>query len=161
MILKKQILNEKPHRFYGQGRQTIAWNEEQVVRLCMLHADDKSASEISGELGCTRNAVIGKIHRLGLSRVDHPNSRPKSKLDSAPHGQRAKRIVNGAKARAAHLLTIVDKPGKTIFELGLCDCRWLFGGEREPAKLFCGEQAVSGKSYCDAHCRKSYQHYRG
>jgi len=46
----------------------MAWNDERVELLKKLWADGLSASQIAGRLGgVTRNAVIGKVHRLGLS----------------------------------------------------------------------------------------------
>lgn len=54
----------------------MAWNEQQVARLKALQADGLSCSQIGAELGCSRNAVIGKLHRLGLS-ASRPPSAPK------------------------------------------------------------------------------------
>ena len=63
----------------------MTWTDERVELLKKLWADGQSASEIAGELGgITRNAVIGKVHRLGLS------GRAKSPSSAAPRPRKAR-----------------------------------------------------------------------
>ena len=74
----------------------MSWTDERVELLKKLWADGLSASQIAGELGgITRNAVIGKVHRLGLSgRAKSPSSaaqRPRKAR--APHMMRVARPV--------------------------------------------------------------------
>ena len=74
------------------GSKYMSWTEERVAILSKLWADGLSASQIAGELGgVTRNAVIGKVHRLGLSGRAKPASssakrvkRPRSTYNSKP-----------------------------------------------------------------------------
>src|SRR6478609_3569038 len=69
--------SESPMTFLDQKRPDMqTWTDERVERLKKLWADGLSASQIAGELGgITRNAVIGKVHRLGLSgRAKAPSS---------------------------------------------------------------------------------------
>src|SRR5436305_6152888 len=79
--------------FLDQKRPDMqTWTDERVERLKKLWADGLSASQIAGELGgITRNAVIGKVHRLGLS------GRAKSPSSAAPRPR---------KARATHMLRV-------------------------------------------------------
>jgi GcrA cell cycle regulator len=65
-------------------RPEMSWTDERVETLKSMWADGKSASQIAKELGgVTRNAVIGKVHRLGLSnRVGGPD-RPEDELQPA------------------------------------------------------------------------------
>src|SRR5438045_4959711 len=60
----------------NQGKRLMSWTDERVELLKILWGDGLSASQIAGELGgITRNAVIGKVHRLGLSgRAKAPSS---------------------------------------------------------------------------------------
>lgn len=63
----------------------MSWTDERVEALKAMWADGKSASQIAKELGggVSRNAVIGKVHRLGLSNRG-PNGEPREELDPAP-----------------------------------------------------------------------------
>src|SRR5579885_266680 len=75
-----------------RGANIMSWTDERVELLKKLWADGLSASQIAVELGgITRNAVIGKVHRLGLS------GRAKSVSAAAPRPR---------KARASHMLRI-------------------------------------------------------
>ena len=66
----------RPSARWEQGQKTMMWTDERVELLKKLWADGLSASQIAAELGgITRNAVIGKVHRLGLSgRAKSPSS---------------------------------------------------------------------------------------
>src|SRR5438445_833919 len=69
----------------NQGKRLMSWTDERVELLKKLWQDGLSASQIAGELGgITRNAVIGKVHRLGLS------GRAKSPSSSAPRVRKAR-----------------------------------------------------------------------
>src|SRR6516162_859162 len=106
----------------------MAWSDEQVTALQQMCAKGASLSDIGQELGYTRNAVAGKVHRLGLSagapehrqqpilRLRQPRSRPEERLV----------IMKSNKElppRAASPVKPEYVP-KTIFELGGGDCRW-------------------------------------
>ncbi|MGO9744500.1 MAG: GcrA family cell cycle regulator [Roseiarcus sp.] len=77
----------------------MSWTEERVELLRQLWLDGKSASQISAALGAglTRNAVIGKVHRLGLAgRAKAPAAQPN--VTAAPKAQAARRRPNGSAA---------------------------------------------------------------
>src|SRR3954464_10249800 len=77
---------------WTRGTLTMSWTDERVELLKKLWADGLSASQIAAELGgVTRNAVIGKVHRLGLA------GRAKSPSSAAPRPR---------KPRAAHMLRV-------------------------------------------------------
>ena len=79
----------------------MAWSEERVALLKKLWMEGQSASQIAKELGdVTRNAVIGKVHRLGLSnRAGGGDTAPKAK--AAPRPQPAAKQVDAKPAKAA------------------------------------------------------------
>ena len=73
----------------------MTWTDERVELLKKLWADGLSASQIAAELGgITRNAVIGKVHRLGLS------GRAKSPSSAAPRPRKARALAHAARAAA-------------------------------------------------------------
>src|SRR5258707_1053279 len=77
----------RPSARWEQGQKTMMWTDERVELLKKLWTDGLSASQIAAELGgITRNAVIGKVHRLGLSgRAKSPTSAaPRPRKPRAP-----------------------------------------------------------------------------
>src|SRR5687768_10570325 len=122
----------------------MTWTDERVELLKKLWADGRSASQIAGELGgITRNAVIGKVHRLGLSgRAKSPSSaaqRPR-KTRAPAHVLRAARpAMRGNTALAfAYDVGVEFEPEpienvipigqrRTILELSEETCRWPIG----------------------------------
>lgn len=67
------------------GKVEMSWTEERVETLKRMWADGQSASQIAKELGdVTRNAVIGKVHRLGLSNRDEPEAAQPAAAAAAP-----------------------------------------------------------------------------
>ena len=159
------------------------WTEERVELLKKLWNDGLSASQIAGELGgVTRNAVIGKVHRLGMSgRAKTPSSsagltRPrKPTVIRAPGGFNSVPPVRGNTAlvpqmraapeprpepRAELLDPNVVVPFServTIMELKDSMCRWPMGDPTHADFRFCGLKTDSGVPYCGYHCRIAYQ----
>ncbi len=163
----------------GSGREdTSGWSEERVTLLMKLWNDGRSASQIAAELGgVTRNAVIGKVHRLGLSgRAKAPSSatprQRKPRLPSTParpsapatRGNTAlKRDIAPAIQPIAEVafepLENVVPIGErcTLMELKESTCRWPIGDPGKPDFVFCGGKAEAGAPYCAYHCRMAYQ----
>jgi GcrA cell cycle regulator len=152
----------------------MTWTDERVEHLKKLWADGLSASQIAAELGgITRNAVIGKVHRLGLSgRAKSPSSaapRPR-KARSHSHMLRVSRpAIRGNTALAhAYDLELEVEPElidniiplgqrRTILELTEETCRWPIGDPGSADFFFCGGQTITGLPYCTYHSRVAYQ----
>src|SRR6266705_4759088 len=84
----KERVEQSPMTFLDQKRPEMqTWTDERVELLKKLWADGLSASQIAGELGgITRNAVIGKVHRLGPSgRAKSPSSAAQRPRKARPH----------------------------------------------------------------------------
>lgn len=154
----------------------MSWTDDRVELLKKLWAEGLSASQIAGRLGSvTRNAVIGKVHRLGLSGRA-TTSRMKS------HRPRARLAVNAkrpAKPRFAQIgnpavralyqgdaepyvapveeLIIPAAERKTIQTLTECSCRWPIGDPQAPEFHFCGKTKVPALPYCEFHARRAFQ----
>lgn len=143
--------------------QTNTWSDERVERLRALFADGLSASQIGAELGCSRNAIIGKSHRLGLSRPQNPSSAPKKSRgqNNGSLGATTERLINARthSRSAPPVLPQLSKHvagNKTIFELRHDDCRWLVGEMERGQHMFCGNRVIIGKAYCPEHWNMVY-----
>jgi GcrA cell cycle regulator len=152
----------------------MSWTDERVEMLKKLWADGLSASQIAAELGgITRNAVIGKVHRLGLSgRAKSPSSaapRPR-KARTHQHIMRVSRPAMRGNTALAHAYEyeievepeLVDNvipigQRRTLLELSEETCRWPIGDPGSQDFFFCGGQSVTGLPYCSYHSRVAYQ----
>jgi GcrA cell cycle regulator len=133
--------------------------------LKKLWADGLSASQIAAELGggITRNAVIGKVHRLGLSgRVKA--SPPKQRRVPTPRRKRSEIIYSrfAGPVCEADPVEIKDEDipleqRKKLLELTNETCRWPVGDPSNPEFYFCGATPFFDHPYCAAHCEIAYQ----
>jgi Uncharacterized protein conserved in bacteria len=148
----------------------MSWTDERVELLKKLWSDGLSASQIAGELGgITRNAVIGKVHRLGLSgRAKSPSStspRPR-KARSGGHMLRVARPQMRGNTALAYdyeaepepeLIEIPMEQRRHLLELSEKTCRWPIGDPGSPEFFFCGGDTVNELPYCSYHSRVAYQ----
>lgn len=130
----------------------MAWNDEMMEKLRMLWEKGLPASEIAKELGpdVSRNAVIGKAHRLGLEARPSP---VKAAADGA-----AAAAAPGAEKPKAKAPAKVAKPQRTsLLELSDKVCKWPIGHPGEADFHFCGKASNPGYPYCAEHCAVAYQ----
>jgi len=130
----------------------MSWTDERVTLLKQLWGEGKTAAEIAKVLGdgITRNAVIGKAHRLKLSSRVSPiqqNTVKKPKAEAA-----ALRIP-----RPAIKLPEFKGKGVKLVDLKEKMCRWPVGDPQDENFSFCGCDAVPGLPYCPEHARVAYQ----
>ena len=141
----------------------MGWTDERVEVLKKLWLEGLSASQIAKQLGgITRNAVIGKVHRLGLSgraAPSHP-SRPVFKTPRAPRPP-ASSTPRRLEPRPASLpapVYFVEEPGSaTVLTLGAHMCKWPIGDPATDAFTFCGRRADAEGPYCAHHASIAYQ----
>jgi GcrA cell cycle regulator len=151
------------------------WSEERVELLKRLWGDGLSASQIAGQLGggVTRNAVIGKVHRLGLAGRVKPGApapvpappvaarRPKPEqpvpAPSAAPLPPVLTALNGGAPPVAASPAIPVSQRVTIMELRESMCRWPMGDPTSPEFRFCGARAITGLPYCTHHAQVAYQ----
>ena len=148
----------------------MSWTDERVALLTKLWADGLSASQIAAELGgITRNAVIGKVHRLGLSgRAKSPSSsapRPR-KARSSGHMMRVPRASMRGNTALAYdydmepepeLIEIPLEQRKTLLQLTEKTCHWPVGDPGSTEFYFCGGESANDQPYCSFHARVAYQ----
>ncbi len=116
----------------------MEWTEERVARLKALWGEGRTASQIAVILGdVTRNAVIGKAHRLGLKGRPSPIRKEKVATPKP-----ARRPV----AQTSRPVRVSDR-----------QCHWPIGHPREPGFHFCGAPAIDDKPYCEKHCNVAYR----
>ncbi len=149
----------------------MSWTDDRVATLTKLWADGLSASQIAAELGgVTRNAVIGKVHRLGLSGRAKPASTSARKMKTATHSSstynsrpRALRTNGGRTPPSAPVRpTIEDIPVPECKKIDLVDltdktCKWPHGDPATNDFHFCGNAPKDEAPYCEYHCRMAYQ----
>ena len=109
----------------------INWTEVRVKKLTKLWEKNISAREIAEKLGggISRNAVIGKANRLGLTKVTETKKE----------------------------ISLTDADNDKIFHLKIKGCRWPFGDPGSDDFYFCGAKQVLGKPYCLEHCMLAYR----
>ena len=150
----------------------MGWTDERVETLKKLWLDGLSASQIAKQLGgVTRNAVIGKVHRLGLSGRAAP-SHPSRTTFKAPRPPRPISMPAPrprSLAPRAHAVSpqragpFVELPGTaTVLTLGAHMCKWPIGDPSSNDFTFCGRRAGEGDGpYCADHARLAYQPPQG
>lgn len=159
----------------------MAWTDERVEILKKLWAEGLSASQIANRLGgVTRNAVIGKVHRLGLSgrtttsRVKAPRQRRRAAPRAAGGGGAVAFRTHGNVALKAYYeadpeaemqvapapveeLVIPIAERASILTLKESMCRWPIGDPGDEDFHFCGRHSDHGTPYCEFHSRVAYQ----
>ncbi len=137
----------------------MSWTDDRVAILKKLWGEGRTAAQIAEELGgVTRNAVIGKAHRLKLSNRQSPI--PQAKKVAAPKPQNQnKKPASEATATRKKIKQYVDDGRKRIplADLKPGTCRWPMGDPRDKDFGFCGCKALPGLPYCLEHAQVAYQ----
>lgn len=146
------------------------WTAQRVDALTMLHADGLSASQIAGELGggITRNAVIGKIHRLGLAPPKRKNGAPRRSSKTHVTINEPRIVVKPRIAAPSiapsesrsHLVCEEVSQARSSTACGILDldntrCRWPIGEVGEADFHFCGGATRGWPPYCRYHASVS------
>ncbi len=107
----------------------MEWTPARISTLIALWDEGITTTEIGRRLGITKNAVVGKVHRLGL----------------------AKRRTSGQSGKVAETPKVIS-----LGRLGAGMCSWPEGDPRKDDLSFCGQKTVVGRPYCAVHCAKAY-----
>jgi len=139
----------------------MSWTEEKVAKLKELWGKGNTASQIAEIIGgISRNAVIGKAHRLNLSakiktRIATSNQNFQNSLD-----EKNIKIKRGRKSKFRSLIIEKDfepENPKQLEELDENSCKWPMGHPNEKSFYFCGRTSLKDFSYCKLHLLYAYQ----
>lgn len=158
----------------------MTWTDERINELTRLWTVGHSASQIGKALGMSKNAVIGKAHRLKLPARPSPiraeRSTPRPPTRSVPRLRPAVPPSSQSELRSTPQTELRSEPRPAIQKAieavleavpkapqrqarrrsGGPSCLWPIGDPGDADFHFCGESAVPGKPYCDTHCAKAY-----
>lgn len=159
----------------------MSWTDERVELLKKLWTDGLSASQVAAELGgVTRNAVIGKVHRLGLSgRAKTTTTTQRARRTRGQTARTARQTpstpVSGANAlkpdvkpQAAPQPKAKEKPEQdavvvpiskraSILTLTENTCKWPIGDPGDGDFHFCGCRSAADSPYCEYHSEIAFQ----
>ena len=125
----------------------MPWTDELMEKLRMLWEKGLPASAIAEALGggISRNAVIGKAHRLGLEARPSP-VKTADESGASPKPKAAPRAAKVVKPQRTSLLELSEKV-----------CKWPIGHPGDADFHFCGKPSQAGYPYCGEHCAVAYQ----
>ena len=139
----------------------MSWNEEKVEKLKELWGKGSTASQIAEIIGgISRNAVIGKAHRLNLSsKIKTRNASSSQNFDNSSEENSSKQR-RSRKSKFQSLIIEKDfepENPKKLEELDESSCKWPVGHPEEESFYFCGRSSLKDFSYCKLHLLYAYQ----
>ncbi len=139
----------------------MSWTDEKVAKLKELWGKGNTASQIAEIIGgISRNAVIGKAHRLNLSaKIKTRSVAPNENFENSIDNKNIK-LRRGRKSRFKSLIiekNFEPENPKTLEELDENSCKWPIGHPNEKSFYFCGRTSLKDFSYCKLHLLYAYQ----
>ena len=139
----------------------MSWTDEKVTKLKELWGKGNTASQIAEIIGgISRNAVIGKAHRLNLSAKIKTRTATSSKNFDSSKEENNFKSKRGRKSKFQSLIIEKDfepENPKQLEELDENTCKWPIGHPDEKSFYFCGRSSLKGFSYCKLHLLYAYQ----
>jgi GcrA cell cycle regulator len=123
----------------------MAWTDDRINKLQKLWGKGLTASQIAEKLGdgITRNAVIGKAHRL--------------KLPSRPSPVKAEPVKKASPTPTKKTEEVVETKKTSLLDLTELTCKWPIGHPGDADFYFCGKPSRPGVPYCPDHCLMAFQ----
>ena len=148
---------------------SLTWSPERIAQLKSCFNAGMSCSQIAREIGVTRNAVIGKMNRMGLSQPRNPaaaqarrdakSARPRTRTRWSAFSVADQRTLLREAFPQARVeeIPIHDGRGCTLLELAQDRCRWPINDPGAENFRYCGNEAFAGVPYCTGHARLAYR----
>jgi GcrA cell cycle regulator len=139
----------------------MSWNEEKVAKLKELWGKGSTASQIAEIIGgISRNAVIGKAHRLNLSAKI--KTRTATSNQNFENSLQEKDMKSKRSRKSKFKSLIIEKDfepenPKQLEELDESLCKWPLGHPNEKSFYFCGRSSLKDFSYCKLHLLYAFQ----
>lgn len=160
----------------------MAWTEQMVEDLRTMWKQGLTTAEIGKRLNVTKNSIVGKVHRLGLSGRPSPikkkneenaaeeiqaaeNVQVVSSKNTAESPQLKKETVKIDKAQMPEVKPVMtssvkSEPAKkgmmSLMDLDNHTCRWPLGDPKDENFHFCGRKVKIGQTYCEEHANIAY-----
>jgi len=141
----------------------MSWTEEKVNKLKELWTEGYTASQIASTLGeTTRNAVIGKAHRLNLEARAPSKQSSESGSSTTSTARKSRRGVQPMSRKAKFQSILLDKDfepenPKSLEDLTEGTCKWPIGHPNEENFYFCGRKSTEDLPYCKLHALYAFQ----
>ncbi len=152
----------------------MEWTEEAIIRLRALWAEGHSTAEIGRRMGISKNAVVGKAHRLNLAARPSPIRRDGVK---APRRRQPRRVQGSTLPALSAELTpmpviepparLIERPAPALRAIPsprpgarVTPCCWPLGEPGTRNFRFCDVDAIAGKPYCEEHSSLAYVRVR-
>jgi len=155
------------------------WTAQAIEQLRALWAEGHSTAEIGRRMGVSKNAIVGKAHRLNLAARPSPIRRDPAAPARAPQPRRAPQLpvfrmpspaplpprrVEPAPAPrpvvVAPAPTPAPSPVRAFPRTSNRSCCWPLGEPGTPEFRFCGGESILGKPYCAEHAAIAYVRVR-
>jgi GcrA cell cycle regulator len=124
----------------------MVWTPEKIELLKQQWDQGVSITQIGKNLGMTRNAVVGKAHRMGLQRRESPIVRGIASVMTPAASAPAPQTRAAPPPPPAVRAIVANGP----------PCKWPLGDPKSSAFRFCGDPALEGYPYCPSHCAAAY-----
>ena len=161
----------------------MAWTDEMVDQLREMWKQGLTTGEIGKRLGVSKNSIVGKVHRLGLSGRPSPIKKKDDKEAPAEKKEATESTIKATKPKAEKAPVakapkaekkVEEQPeieekleisapvashhnGKTsLTDLDNHTCRWPIGDPKDENFHFCGRKVRIGQTYCDEHANIAY-----
>jgi GcrA cell cycle regulator len=146
---------------------SLTWTDERIALLKNHFLAGLSCREIAADIGVSRNAVIGKLTRLNLTRgnSNRDERRAERKSSDRPHGRNASprqqyamlALIYGESESSIDNEPIDESNRCSLLELGENKCRWPISNPGAEDFCFCGNASPERQPYCPPHSRLAYR----